>query len=107
RSNNRQNQTSTGAARSGGSSDNSIYSGCYCTGGIDFGACDCGDGDDCGIIVFALCVLGIILIVLITASGHLIMSLSKFYKSFSLKSKNEIVFKHEQRQLNTLGKYTC
>lgn len=80
--------------------------GCYCSGGCGDcggGDCDCGgDGDACAIILCVLALLAI-LVILIVATVYLFMSLAKFYKSFTLKSKKEINFHHEGRTLYTLG----
>ncbi|CAL4071984.1 unnamed protein product, partial [Meganyctiphanes norvegica] len=96
-------------------------SGCYCSGdcgagecgGEDCGCgdcggdCDCcggggGGGDECGLGICVFC-LFIIVAILIAATGYLVMSLYKYYKSFSLSSKMKIVFKEEGRKLDTLA----
>ncbi|CAL4149614.1 unnamed protein product, partial [Meganyctiphanes norvegica] len=71
--------------------------GCYCSGGC--GDCNCDGGDDCVVIVIVCCLIAA-LIVLIAASVYIIMSLLKYYKCFVLKSKEEIVFEHENRKRN-------
>ena len=73
--------------------------GCYCSGGC--GGCD-GAGDEYGIILIVIFFMLITLLIIIVSTGYLLMSLVKYYKSFSLMSKKTIIFKHEKRPLNTI-----
>ncbi|CAL4097003.1 unnamed protein product, partial [Meganyctiphanes norvegica] len=81
--------------------------GCYWSGDCGgSGDCGCGGsgggGDGCVIVLVVFCLI-LVFIILILASIYLVMSLATLYKSFVLKSKKEIVFKHEGRRLNTVA----